>query len=250
MINHFLVTMRSQGKMKEFLNGYQMYGCLAAMMKTETAQWLHDNIRSPLSQNIIFDKQNQKFIWEINSFDELLSDEIAEILQKNKEFHAQKADMYFSTESIRHEQIKGFADIRPLSAKLMEEKYISLDFLTTTALKKNGAFLVFPDMEMILRNWWNSWNMIFPDTPFDDEDAFLLLVKGTFISSYHISSSVYRMKGNDIRGFYGNMIIGNRLSHPMKELLHALMVMSEYSGTGVKTTLGMGKTCISIASVK
>ena len=52
------------------------------------------------------------------------------------------------------------------------------------------------------------------------------------------------MKGNDIRGFYGSITIGSRLSPPMKELLCALLYFSQYSGIGVKTALGMGKTKI------
>lgn len=246
MIDHFSVILTSSDPFNKSLNGYQIYGCLAAMMKEETAQWLHDNIRSPISQNIIFDQQEQKFIWEINSFDDILSEEINDILETNREFYAQKAGMLLTTDEIAYERIENFSDIRLRSSKLMDKKYISLNFCTTTALKKNGAFLVFPDMELILKNWWNNWNIIFPDTPFDDEDAFQLLVKGTYIASYHISSSVYRMKGNDIRGFFGSMTIGNRLSQPMKELLNALLVLCEYSGTGVKTTLGMGKTIITI----
>lgn len=70
------------------------------------------------------------------------------------------------------------------------------------------------------------------------------MMKGTYIKSYHLSGSIYPMKGNSIRGFYGSITIGNRLSEPIRELLYALFVMSEYSGTGVKTALGMGKTSV------
>ena len=247
MIDHFSVILTSSdiSNMKT-LNGYQMYGCLAALFKEETADRLHNNTRSPISQNIIFN--DNKIIWEINSFDELLSEETADILHQNKVFHAQKADMLLSVESVEHERIENFSDIRKKTSALIGHKYIDMNFRTTTALKKNGEFLVFPDMEMILKNLWNNWNMIFPDTPFDDEDAFRLLVRGVYISSYRLNSSIYRMKGNDIRGFYGILTVAHRLSQPMQEIFTALLVLSQYSGTGVKTTLGMGKTNISISN--
>lgn len=249
MIDHFSVKLTSSDMLNiKSLNGYQIYGCLAALFKEETAEWLHHNIRSPLSQNITHDLTDNKIIWEINSFDEILSEEIAEIFADTKEFHAQKAGMFLSVESIEHEQIKSFSDIRRRSSVLTDKRYVELNFRTTTALKRNGEFLIFPDMELILKNWWNNWNMIFPDTPFDDEDAFRLLVRGTYISSYRLSSSTYRMKGNDIKGFYGSVTVGNRLSEPMKELLNSLFVLSEYSGTGVKTTLGMGKTQFAVSN--
>lgn len=72
------------------------------------------------------------------------------------------------------------------SAALMERKNVRLNFLTATALKQNGEFLLFPDMELILKNLWNSWNAIFPETPFNDENALRLLVRGTYITSYHL----------------------------------------------------------------
>ena len=231
--------------MKEKLNGYQMYGCLMSMLKEETAEWLHENSRSPISQHIIYDKNS--FQWEINLFDEILSYEIGEVLSDTKEFHAQKAGIDLYIDSVKHEELKDFSDIRKQSIQLMKSGNTEIYFRTTTALKKDGEFLLFPDMELILKNWWNTWNSIFPNNPFDDEDALRLILKNTYIQSYRLSSSIHRMKGNNIKGFYGNMTIGNRLSEPMRELLNALLVMSEYSGTGVKTALGMGKTTIMTA---
>ncbi len=166
------------------------------------------------------------------------------MLSDTKEFHAQKAGIDLYIDSVKHEELKDFSDIRKQSIQLMKSGNTEIYFRTTTALKKDGEFLLFPDMELILKNWWNTWNSIFPNNPFDDEDALRLILKNTYIQSYRLSSSIHRMKGNNIKGFYGNMTIGNRLSEPMRELLNALLVMSEYSGTGVKTALGMGKTTI------
>ncbi len=248
MIEHFSVLLQPSAAGKEQkLNGYQLYGCLLEMLPSETAEWLHENSRTPISQNIIACPAENGFLWEINVFEEDLAAEISEALVKTKEFYAQKADILLKINRVDLQSIKNFSDIRSRSAALMEKKNIRLNFLTATALKQNGEFLLFPDMELILKNLWNSWNTIFPETPFDDEDALRLLVRGTYITSNQLSSSIYRMKGNNIRGFYGNIIIGSRLSEPMKELLYALLMLSEYSGTGVKTTLGMGKTAIQLS---
>lgn len=245
MIDHFSVMLSSSSPLNAHrLNGYQIYACLLSLLSKETAEQLHQNNRSPISQSIIPDKNGSNILWDINVFDEGLADEIQELLEKTKEFYARKSDITLNIDHTTHKTIRIFSDIRKISSALIEQKNIQMDFQTTTALKKNGEFMLFPDMELILNNLWNNWNNIFPETPFDDEDALRLLVRGTNIVSYHLSSSVYRMKGNNIRGFYGNIIVGNRLSEPMKELLYALLVLSEYSGTGVKTALGMGKTRI------
>ena len=246
MINHFSVKLGSSVQSDEQkLTGYQIYACLLSMLKEETAEFLHENSRSPISQNILARSGKGEFLWEINVFYDTLADEIAGVLAGTKEFYAKKADIRLMIDSVQHTTVKNFADIRSRGAAMADRRNIKFDFQTTTALKKSSEFLLFPDMELMLKNWWNSWNIIFPDTPFDDEDALNLLLRGVYITSYHLSSSVYRMKGNNIKGFFGSITIGNRLSEPMKELLNALLVLSEYSGTGVKTALGMGKTTIS-----
>lgn len=226
------------------INGYQIYACLLEMLSPETAERLHENIRSPISQNIVKDKNSGKYIWEINSFDNELSEELSDILKVSRTFHAEKADTEFRIESVKRDYIGGFRDIRQRTSALMEQSRIKLDICTTAALKKSGEFLLFPDIELIIKNLWKRWNDVFPDNPFDDDDALALLLHGVYISAYDLSSSIYRMKGNDIRGFYGSITIGSRLSPPMKELLCALLYFSQYSGIGVKTALGMGKTKI------
>ena len=76
------------------------------MLKAETAEWLHKNSRSPISQHITYD--GDKFQWDINLFDGILSNEIGEVLSNTREFHAQKADIDLYIDNVEHEELKDF----------------------------------------------------------------------------------------------------------------------------------------------
>ena len=131
MIDHFSVLLQPSAAGKEQkLNGYQLYGCLLEMLPSETAEWLHENSRTPISQNIIACPAENGFLWEINVFEEDLAAEISEALAKTKEFYAQKADILLKINRVDLQSIKNFSDIRSRSAALMEKKNIRLNFLT------------------------------------------------------------------------------------------------------------------------
>ena len=48
------------------------------------------------------------------------------------------------------------------------------------------------------------------------------------------------MKGTVIPGFQGYIDITPKLSVPLMEIFKLLMIFSNYSGVGIKTSLGMG----------
>ena len=243
MIRNFDIRLTNTQSGSSKLTGYHLYACLLSMLSSETADALHENQRSPLSQSVIY-SDDGSLLWRISSFDDELSEEIAAALSRAQSITAEKAGAELKISSIAEQRIGGFQDILGLASGFTGSDRIRLSFTTTTALKKSGEFLVFPDAELIIKNLWSSWNAVFPETPFDDDDALALIVGSTNITAYHLSSSIYRMKGSGIRGFFGSLTLGTRLSEPMRILLYCLLVFSQFSGTGVKTALGMGRTSV------
>lgn len=143
MINHFSLTLSTHKKSSEKLTGYQIYACLLSMLKDETAEQLHQNVRSPISQSILSSPKENVLNWEISVFDESLTDEIANALAKNKEFYSHKTDTILQIDSVQQETIKDFFDIHRRSSSLSEHRNIEVSFKTTTALKKTVSFCYF-----------------------------------------------------------------------------------------------------------
>ena len=69
-----------------------------------------------------------------------------------------------------------------------------------------------------------------------------MLADGLRISDYALRSTGFRLKETVIPGFTGRLTI--LLSPPLAELWSTLLSWAEYSGIGIKTTLGMGGVSI------
>ena len=71
-----------------------------------------------------------------------------------------------------------------------------------------------------------------------------MLADGLRISDYALRSTGFRLKETVIPGFTGRLTIRSLLSPPLAELWSTLLSWAEYSGIGIKTTLGMGGASI------
>ena len=225
--------------------GYRIYGCLMERLPYDLGERMHENAKTPISQNIEYNNKKGEAHWCVSSFDEELSAELDDLFKEGGEFSIEQDGIVLRTESVERTHINGFSDIRKLSESISDSYSMTLHFRTTTALKKNGMFVPYPELELLIDNLWNQWNVVFPDNSFDDDEVLKLIKLQTSVGGYNLSSSKYRMKGATISGFYGRLTINNRLSAPLRELLAALFTFAEFNGIGVKNALGMGKTVIS-----
>jgi len=120
----------------------------------------------------------------------------------------------------------------------------TMEFLTPTSFKSNNEYLLFPSVEHIIRNLINRWNNYSTCFIIDDEDAILSLIQSTRIAGYRLQSSYFRMKGTQIPGFRGEVRFSTKLSIPIGELYKIILYFAQFSGVGIKTSLGMGATKI------
>ena len=245
MIDHYKIDLSFDNSQIFRSNpGYALYGCLMDMLPYELCEQMHENAKTPISQNIEYNNISGTAVWNISSFDKELSAVLDKLFKEKLEFTIERDGIVLSLESLERTHISGFADMRKYSDKISGNQNMTLQFLTTTALKKNGEFLIFPDLELIIDNLWNQWNIVFPNNPLDDEEVLRLIKHLSQINTYNLSSSRYKMKGCSIRGFYGKLTVTNRLSAPLREILAVLFAFAEFNGVGVKNALGMGKASI------
>ena len=224
--------------------GYRLYSCLMEFFPEKLCDSIHDNSKTPFSQNILYDNSKGTAIWQICSYDSEITNSLDKVLKENTEVYLKNDDITLKADIVDKSCINGFGDIRKLSSQIAESRSISLCFRTTTSLKKNGEYMLFPDLDLIIDNLWKQWNNVFPNTSFEDDDLLDLLKRKTFISSYDLKSSCFKMKGSNVKGFYGKITVTNKLSPPLKEILASLLIFSQYNGIGIKNALGMGKTTV------
>lgn len=244
MIHSFNVKLINQGNKKIPYNfGYQMYGVLMEMLDNNICEMLHENSITALSQSFVFNNKNETAEWTLNCFNEEIANAISNVFVPDREFHVSKENITFKSQDISDKCINGLRDLMTESSQLFgDERNIKLNFQTATAFKQNGKFIAYPSVELIIKNLVNKFNFLNSDSIIDDEYVLEQLFSRITLAEFNLRSSYYHLKGMKLLGFIGDITLSSRLAEPIMELFRLLLYFSNYSGVGIKTTLGMGRT--------
>ena len=75
---------------------------------------------------------------------------------------------------------------------------------------------------------------------FNDEEIISELLEKTYIRDYNLRTKVFNLEGIKIKGFIGTMDLSVKGDNTLSQLLNFLILSSQYTGLGRKTSLGMG----------
>ena len=230
------------------LSGYYLYGMLTELLDPEYASLLHDNSISPISQYIQINSTDNAVDWIVNLFNSEAAAQISPILEGNSNFIINSCNCSLRVKDLSMTILPSDEALVERAQALPDLSKPTLEFISPTSFKSYGEYLIFPSVEHIIRNLVNRWNSYSQSYLIKDEDAILALIQGIKIAGYRLQSSYFKMKGTKIPGFRGEVRLSTRLSIPLAELLKILLYFSEYSGIGIKTSLGMGAARYKIIS--
>lgn len=123
----------------------------------------------------------------------------------------------------------------------------NLQFTTPTAFAQGRTHLPLPIPSLMFRSWLERWNEFAPVYLGGDE-LIAYLENAVVIKSHQIKTRSFQLPRGYINGFVGN--INLQMSYRIDALLvnvaNLLIQYSQYSGTGIKTRLGMGQTSVNL----
>lgn len=216
---------------------YPLYAELMSRCSDDFADELHRQGITPISQYISFEEG--ACVWYISLFGEAVIEEMSPIIASADTFTLHDGGITLSVGEIESEML-GFDELIKRSAELPDDKRFKLTFVTPTAFKSAGRYIILPDTTLIFKNLIQSWNAVCPRFILDDADMLNILLDGINITAYRLSSGSYRMKGVRIPSFIGSLTLGSRLPPPVTAIYKVLILYSKYAGVGIKTALGMG----------
>lgn len=220
---------------------YKLYAWMLEQLSTEIGDEMHQQGERPISQYIYFDRQQNASYWIVN----LLNDDMAEwfspILSQ-----AEQMDLHCGTILIKKSSTDCVyrPDLFLQQGAQASASKTELYFLTPTAFRQAGRYVIFPQERLLVQSLVLRWNYLFPEYALADEDAIRFLIEGLHIVDYSLRSTRYSLKKNKIPSFYGKVILESKLSLPLQELWQTLLAFAPYSGIGIKTALGMGGVSI------
>ena len=222
------------------ISGYSFYGLLTEMAGTDVSEKLHTNGINPVSQYILINKEEKTIEWVINLLEKSVTERLSPIIESSERFSLKSCNTVLDVKTVNSVIVPSEEFLINKARGRGSTIKPAIEFLTPTSFKSNNSYQLFPSVEFILRNLIRRWNAVSEKYVIDDEDAINILLQNIKIVGYNLYSSYFYMKNIGIPAFKGEIRLEAKLSVPLMELFKLLMVFSEYSGVGIKTSLGMG----------
>ena len=216
---------------------YDLYAFLLSLAPQSFAAEAHSGSMTPLSQYLEIDGG---LCWVVNLIGKRGIGSLSDKLESLDEIHLKHNQLEFS---VAEKTLQSIDDLETLLALGDKNSGIhSIDFRSPAAFKSGGKYVNMPSARLIVRNLIKRWNDCLPEALIEDEDGQGIdaITDGLAIESFSIKSATYNIKGNLIPSFTGSLEIKNNLSGFQRRLANSLLIFSEYSGIGIKTSLGLG----------
>lgn len=217
---------------------YRLYAALLAQVPDGFGAEVHRDGATPVSQYLALDRGIIR--WTVSLLGAKAERELSEILEMLERLRLEKDGV---TLRVEHRERRTIADASELLALAARERGLHpIRFLTPTAFKSQGRYLNLPSTHLIVQNLVRKWNGCITECPIEDVDGqgVEALAAGLRLRSFHLRDRMYYLKGSSIPGFVGEITLENRLTGFQRQLADALLLFADYSGIGIKTTLGMG----------
>lgn len=211
-------------------------GFLMEKLEPDYVTWLHEQETNPYSLKIIH--QKDKTLWSLH----LLTDEaVKQILPvllelKRVELHDLPTLMVesLSMQDLSSEQLFEFFN------ENQDRSLFTIHFQTPTGFRSQGEYVLFPTMRLIFQSLMMKYARLVENRQDIEEETLDYLVKHSRITSYRLESSYFKVHGKKIPGFRGKLTFKITGPNTLKAYANMLLKFGEYSGLGMKTSLGMG----------
>lgn len=222
-----------------YRNSSNLQGVIMENIDSQYAELMHQLELNPYSQCLI--KKDNITMWCVSTLSEEAYEHIiVPLLDKN-----------FTGFSIK----KGLVNIKIKEKRLIThqktelmrefydkqgERFYNVEFATPTSFKSNGRYEIFPNLEMIYRSLMKKYSATSGEVDMYDEDTLEELINSSEIVRYRLNSTSFPLERVTIPSYKGSITIRVRGNDTISRYIRLLLTFGEYSGVGVKASIGMG----------
>ena len=227
------IILQLDGKV-DFRQSSLLQGVLMEKISPNYAEFLHQMQRHPYSQYVTTDSK-----WVIQTLNTEAYEEIAPHFARGDEFILKHNGQKLKILDIKTENIS--------KKKLAEDCYtlraknkFKVEFLTPTAFKQQKQYVILPDIRLVAQSLMAKYSASLEQTDGADTDTLNELIASTFITKHSLRSFVFPTEGQNIPGFVGKVTFYCNGTATMARYWRMLLKFGEFSGVGIKTSMGMG----------
>lgn len=222
-----------------------MHGMLMEQFSPEWQEFLHNGTVHSFSQWIEV-KNRELFIWHVCSIDDDLSAELDTIFSEKQIWHCSHKDCDFQVTDIQRKAMSFAEYMKPFFLSDKAPNWISMVFQTPCTHKVQKRYAIFPSVDLIANSLRSRICTTFPDFALAEDEVMDQVLMNTRISRYHLNSSVYHLEGASVTGYQGSLEIHFDGPDALRRLCCVLFGMAEWTGVGIKTSLGMGGCTVGV----
>lgn len=228
------INIQLEGNSLNFNMGSLFHGYLMEHIDTAYADYFHYNTTNPFTSCIY--KEKDKYFWRITTYNKKAYAMIIESLEQNmpEQIYIRHKDTAFNVVSYDIQETS-FEDLF-----LSNTKCNRITLLTPTTFKSNGTNQIFPSISTLLSGVIEKINKHSDSIMLSDEKIISELLEKTYIKDYNLRTKIFNLEGIKIKGFIGTMDLSIKGDNTLSQLLNFLILSSQYTGLGRKTSLGMG----------
>ena len=238
-MEQLIVRMKSDKSNPSRAWGQLLHGMLMERLPAPWPELLHTQDLHPFSQWIRL-VNDSEFDWHLNILEDPLAELIREQVREGSCWHSSHLDREFRVLTLQREQmtfeeyVKGFfVNCEPLRG-------VRMTFETTTTHKVNGRYVIFPSVDLIANYLRRKICAIEPDFALADEHAMEDILRNSYIARYRLDSTRFAMDKSWVNGYCGEIDVHFTGPDALRRLAGVLFCFAEWSGVGVKTSMGLG----------
>lgn len=205
------------------------------------AGYLHGLPFNPYSQYCLFNPENNQIVWKIAA----LTDEAAEYLIKPMQIcdsvFLKKLDSELSV-TAKTTNVIPLKSLTDLIANDQTQKS-SISFITPSAFKSKGTYVFIPSVRLVFQNLLMRYGQVYGADKEIDPETVDFIDNHVAITSYSIRSRYFdnaMQEGRKLPAFIGDINLSAKGPQQLIGLVRMLITFAEYSGIGIKTSMGMG----------
>ena len=213
------------------------HGYLMENIDSAYAEYFHYNTTNPFTSCIFKDTKEDKFFWRVTTFSQKAYDMLMSYFSKGipEKIYLKNKDLEINVKSFSIQK-KSYED---LFLEATERKRIKL--MSPTSFKSDGITHIFPNISTLISGVIAKINQHSETAELEDKKIVNELLEKVYIKDYNLRTKIFHLESIKIKGFIGTMDLAIKgEDRTLINILNFLILMSEYTGLGIKTSLGMG----------
>lgn len=216
-------------------------GALMEHVDGAYGEYLHQLPFNPYSQFVVGDESSGRLVWRVCALNDEAARQLLHPISGIDAVVIRALNEVFDVVEMKIGQVrmKELTDVIYSS----DGSRISIRFITPSSFKSRGEYVIVPSARLIFQNLLMRYEQVYSGNKEVDPETIDFLAEHSRISSYRLRSRYFANiggKSGKIPAFTGELTLSFTGPQTVAGMAKMLLKFGEYSGLGIKTSMGMG----------